>query len=806
MLDAVLRPWIRVAESGWRFLDATMKVGQSITEALGDGSAPKGSHLPPYNGSPKVAEATADFANRLAVVAASNPIGAEWFLNSWNDVWDAASKSFAGIERRSLRQWMALSMQLPLSAGTLVSLFGLRTLHGAYVVGLEKLPDLIAFATEIWIDAELYTSLQYKTYVARLAGQVRQSPEDARLRLQLGHTYIKLGRFLEARSELAQAMRDSRLRAEALQESMVANYYAADYAQAVADGAAAMALKPLNKTRYWLWLAAQKAGGYPEEVPPASRMEVRVGRHPTQVRLENVAAQLGLNKTSAGRGTAVFDMDGDGYLDVVIASNHAGISLYRNNGDGTFTDASVGSGLEYCYDSFAIAVGDYNNDGWDDLYVTRQGFYPGESVLFRNNGDGTFTDVTRQAGVQSWGTAFCAQWVDYDRDGRLDLFVTRNQGRLADPGVPNRLFHNNGDGTFTDVTNEAGLSSVSPTIGCAWGDYDNDGYPDLFLSSGLGRAQLYHNNGDGTFTDVSRQAGIDEISLGFIALWCDYDNDGWLDLIQFVWSPEEDVLHTLIHGQRPANGHPLKLYHNNRDGTFTLVSQELGLDECWGTMCANVGDYNNDGWLDILLGNGAPPMDRTEPPILYEFQADGCGTGRRPGKFHNVSFAAGLPYTGKGHGANFADLAGDGRLCLIVADGGMYPGDLLTTLVCRPTTLPGNYLNVRLVGTRSNRNAIGARLKLKAGGRCQHRAVDGGSGFGCLPFEQHFGLGTFERIEALEILWPSGLKQQFRNLPVNNTIRITEGKSAWDEVYPRSQATRLAQKSDPEPAPELSAV
>ena len=798
MLDQVFKPWMRLAESGWRFVDTAFRLGNSMAGVLAGKDLAKSSNLPPYQGSPSVNDATADFANRLALIAAAIPVPPKpaSLMDAWGDTLEAASQSFGGIDTGSLRQWMAIPVQLPISVGSLLWLYGLRGLHGAYTVGIENLPGLLAFAAEVWTDAEIFTSLQYKEYVARMVALTREHPNDTRLRLLLGQTYIKLGRFADARQELTEAARNPRLRAAALFERMVANFYAANYSQAIADGAASVALQPSDKARYWLWLSAEKAGGYPAAVPPEHRVEFTVGQHPTQTRLQNISREIGLDKTSAGRGTAVFDLNGDGYLDVVIASNHAGMTVYRNNGDGTFRDASVGSGLEYCYDTFAIAVGDYNNDGWDDLYVTRQGFYPGESVLYRNNGDGTFTDVTKEAGLQDWGTAFCAQWVDYDLDGRLDLFLTHNQGRLADFAVPNRLFHNNGDGTFTDVTKAAGLSNVSPTIGGTWGDYDNDGYPDLFLSSGLGRAQLFHNNGDGTFTDVSAQAGVDEISLGFIALWCDYDNDGWLDLIQFVWSPEDDVLYNLIHGKRPAKGHPLILFHNNGDGTFTRKGQDLGLDECWGTMCANVGDYNNDGRLDLLLGNGAPPMDRTEPPVLYEFQEDG--------KFHNVSFSAGLPHTGKGHGANFADLAGDGRLCLIIADGGMYPGDLLTTLVFRPETLPGNYLNVRLVGADSNRNAIGARLKLEAGGRSQHRAVDGGSGFGCLPFEQHFGLSRIERVDSLEILWPSGLKQQFSNLPVNHTIRIVEGRPDWEDVYKKAKGAGKSRKTDPEPELELS--
>ncbi len=779
-----------MAETGWSLMDTMLRSAQSVVGALAGEEPAKPSSEPPLQGPPNLDEAAADFGNRLALLAMMTPFTRDVLSDSWKHILDAAIKSFGGIEPKGLRQWMALPFQLPLSFGNMFSQVGLRGLHAYYTVGLKDVAELALYGLQVFTDAEIYTTLQYNEHLSQLAEQVRLAPSDARMRFLLGDTYIKLGRYIEASQELAEAAKDPAIRPAALQQSSVANYYAGNFSQASRDGAASLALEPSNdKTRFWLWQAAQKLGGYPSEVPEALRMELKVGYHPTKVQFENIATQIGLDKTSGGRGTAVFDLDGDGYLDVVVASNHGGISVYRNNGDGTFRDASVGSGLEHCYDTFAIGVGDYNNDGWDDLYITRLGFYPGESQLFRNNGDGTFTDVSKEAGVGNWGAVFTAVWADYDCDGRLDLFISGNQGKLFEPNLSNHLFHNNGDGTFADVTKQAGISAVSPTIGCSWGDYNNDGYPDLFLSSAIGRAQLYRNNGDGTFTDVSREAGIDEISLGFISLWCDYDNDGWLDLVQFVWSPEDDMLHTLIHGKGPANGHPLRVFHNNRDGTFTLKSEELGFDECWGTMCGNMGDFNNDGYMDMLLGNGAPPMDRTEPPILYEY--DGVG------KFHNVTFAAGLPFTGKGHGANMADLFGDGRLSLIIADGGMYPGDMLATSVFQPKTLPGNYLNVRLTGTTSNRNAIGARLKLEAGGRSQYRLVSGGSGFGCMPFEQHFGLGDIGQIDSLEIVWPSGLKQRFENLPVNNSIKIVEGDSVWEEIYRAIRNPADASEAEP---------
>jgi hypothetical protein len=396
----------------------------------------------------------------------------------------------------------------------------------------------------------------------------------------------------------------------------------------------------------------------------------------------------------------------------------------------------------------------------------------------RNNGDGTFTDVTKEAGVQVWGPAFTAAWVDYDCDGHLDLFIANNLGQLFDRKTPNRLFHNNGDGTFTEVTETCGLSTYWPTIGAAWGDYNDDGFPDLFLSNAMGHSQLYRNNGDGTFTDVSVEAGVTEICIGAATFWADYNNDGRFDIIQWSWSDHEDIIYTMRHGHGPPDGFPHRVYENNGDGTFTLRNRDIGITGCYGSMSGNCGDFNNDGYLDLILGNGSPRMDRLEPPTILEFDGK---------QFRNTTFSSGLPFYGKGHGALMADLFGDGRLSILIAAGGAYPGDLLTMRVFCPKTLPGNYLNVRLVGVESNRSAIGARMSIMAGGRGQHREVSGGSNFGCLPFEQHFGLAHIEIVDSLEVRWPSGQRQLFANLPANTTIQITEGVDAWTEVYQRKE-------------------
>jgi hypothetical protein len=324
------------------------------------------------------------------------------------------------------------------------------------------------------------------------------------------------------------------------------------------------------------------------------------------------------------------------------------------------------------------------------------------------------------------------------------------------------------------VTEESGLANVFTTIGSCWGDYNNDGYPDLFLSSGIGRPQLFRNNGNGTFTDVSIAAGLTGYVIGTTCCFIDYNNDGLLDIVQYSWSDHEDVIHTMKTGHGPEDGAPLVIYHNNGDGTFTAKTRELGLDGCWGTMSGSFGDVNNDGYIDLLLGNGSPRMERLEPFILLE---------NNQGKFSNTTFAAGLPFSGKSHGTNCGDLFGDGRMSILIAAGGAYPGDLLQTAVHCPKELPGNYLNVRLAGVRSNRDGNGSRITLFQGKNKQIREVTNGSSFGCLPLEQHFGLGAAAQVDALEIRWPSGLVQKIANPPANETIRVTEGKAEWELVY-----------------------
>jgi len=343
-----------------------------------------------------------------------------------------------------------------------------------------------------------------------------------------------------------------------------------------------------------------------------------------------------------------------------------------------------------------------------------------------------------------------------------------------------------------------GVGEVGLCLGTVFGDVDDDGDPDLYVVNDFGRNTLYRNDGD-RFTDVTVASGTLDYGAGMNASLGDVDNDGRLDLYvtnirsEFAWFGEWPMvrlymLETLRQGvwrtdyplflemmwqsgpelagifQKMGAGN--SLLRNRGDGTFEDVTRKAAANPpgwFWG---AALADLDNDGWQDLWLGNGDPSMDRSEASVLLR---------RTAGGFRNVTFAAGLPFTGKGHGANLADLTGDGRLHLIVASGGLYPGDLETAAVYRPRRRPGRYLAVRLVGTRSNRDAIGARLVLSAGGREQHRWVSGGTGFGCLPYEQHFGLGELDRVDALRVLWPSGLEQTFEQVPIDAAIRVVEG-------------------------------
>jgi tetratricopeptide (TPR) repeat protein len=774
LLSRVATLSLRAAGTGLTLSETAFRTAQDALEQL---TRTRRANAHPASGAPagpaNLDQALSDLANRTARILYFTPPSAEALPGAVEHWLSAVRRSFQGFDS-SNASLLTLPLRLPLALGTLMTDAGIRGLKTLEVTGGARYVDFVKFCFQIFSEFPVYITLEYRELIARQEKWVAEHPDDAASRMELGRGLVKVGRHRDAVEQLniaAATTEDPAVRSTALHEAGVASFFSGDVIAALRQSSEALDANPDNApARFWAWLAAQRLGGYPEWVAPENRMKMRAGQAPATVEYEEISARIGLDKTSGGRGIAVFDYDNDGRLDVAIACAHGGLSLYRNNGDGTFADVSVESGLYRGTNGFGIAAGDYENSGYPGLAVCRAGFFGGMVELWRNNGDGTFTDVSVESGVSCWGPSFTCSWCDYDGDGRLDLFVCTNIGGLFDRRTPHKLFHNNGDGTFTEVAAAVGIVSRWPAIGHTWGDYNNDGYPDLFISNTIGEPQLFRNNGDGTFTDVTAESGLGLPVMAFNAQFCDIDNDGWLDVIQYTWGPHADTIHSMQTGETPPNGHPTRVYRNNRDGTFTLIGRELGLTECWGSMSGNAADLNNDGYLDIALGNGGPLMDRIEPLVVYEYDGQ---------RFRNVTFSAGLPLTGKGHGINCADLFNDGRQIILCATGGNFPGDLLTTQVFAPKWRPGNYLAVLLTGAKSNRGAIGARLKLVAGGREQHRVVNNGSNFGCLPPQQHFGLGQLTAVEALEVWWPSGLRERFENLPVNTRVRIVEGEGRW---------------------------
>lgn len=537
-----------------------------------------------------------------------------------------------------------------------------------------------------------------------------------------------------------------------------------------------------------MWLlhvACEQAGVRPSEerfVFPL-RLALRHAPNPTGLSFVDIAERLGVNKYDGAGPSAWGDYDGDGDFDLFVAGCDTYSALYRNDGE-RFVDVSREAGLLNVQSGFSATFADYDNDGWPDLYIGRDGWSGAwRNSLYHNNGDGTFTEVTDAAGVGNPGSTFVHAWADFDRDGYLDLFLA--QGITGDGSV-NCLYRNNGDGTFTDITEEAGLLEPegTKTIGVAVGDYDKDGWPDIFLNSWDTRNRLYRNRGDGTFEEVAAQTGVAGAAHprgGYCAYFIDYNNDAWPDILLTKLAPWRLVLIGMMreYDEDPRRlgrtqvdlirSMATKLYRNNGDGTFTDVSLAAGLRYPHGTMGSNVADVDNDGYIDFYLATGDPDIRRMEPDVLY--RNTGLGT------FLNVTWVTGLGHIGKGHGVTFCDFDHDGDLDMYVPEGGFWHGDLWHNVFYENRMPPGNHwLHVDLEGVRSNRDGVGARLTVRAGDLVVYRERTAGGAFGSSNSPTvEFGLGAHERVDELEIVWPSGERQVFRDLPADQWIFVREG-------------------------------
>ena len=545
--------------------------------------------------------------------------------------------------------------------------------------------------------------------------------------------------------------------------------------------------------------ALSTAGQQPTASTPLARftdMAERAGLTMTNV-FGGVDTKKFIIETT-GTGVAVLDYDNDGWLDIFfvngtrlegLPAGKAPVShLYRNNHDGTFSDVTRQAGLDGAGWGQGVCAGDYDNDGWEDLFVT----YFGQNRLYHNR-SGVFTEVADKAGVagtgKAWGTG-CA-FVDYDRDGRLDLMVANYVdfnlstapapgerpsciwkgvpvmcGPRGLPGAKNILYHNRGDGTFEDVTRKARIDQTEGhyCLSVSTLDFDDDGWPDIYIASDSAPSILYHNNRDGTFTDVAVMAGTafnedgrEQAGMGTSV--ADYDGDGWLDIVKTNFSDDTPTL-----------------YRNRGDGTFddVTVSAGLGVNTQylgWGIMFF---DFDNDTWPDLVLVNGHvyPEVDKyklnssyQEPRVLFHNNGNG--------KFTDISAAAGPGITrlASSRGLAVGDFWNDGRQSLAISNMNQPPSLLVNQLHSA-----NHWIAFKTVGTRSNRDGVGARIKVSLGTRVLIDEVRSGSSYDSQNDTRvHFGLGTAAKVDWVEVRWPSGLIERFQNLRVDSIQTLTEG-------------------------------
>jgi tetratricopeptide (TPR) repeat protein len=568
-----------------------------------------------------------------------------------------------------------------------------------------------------------------------------------------------------------------------------------------------LAIKPERpdqlQVKWLLNLAYMTIGKYPSGVPEEYRISPSAFESKQDIgRFVDVAPAAGLDFASMANGVIADDFENNGLLDLAVSSYDvcAPMRFFRNNADGTFTDRAAQAGLSAQLGGLNMIQADYNNDGCTDLLVLRGAWeFPMRKSLLRNNCDGTFTDVTREAGLAEPATRTqTAVWADIDNDGLLDLFVGNENG-------PSQLFHNKGDGTFEDISHSAGVDRMAFTKGVVAADYDNDGFVDFYVSNLYGGNFLYHNNHDGTFTEVSAKAGVHQPQSQSFATWFfDYDNDGWSDLFvtSYFFSADETLRSYLA---LPHNVETFKLYRNMKNGTFKDVTAEVGLDRINTPMGANFGDIDNDGFLDIFLATGGPEYGALVPKMLFR---------NNEGKsFVDITASSGTGELHKGHGVAFADLGNNGREDLLVSVGGATPGDAHAFRVFENPGNDNGWITVKLVGVKTNRSAIGARIHLTVDQdgqppRSIYRTVGSGGSFGASPLEQHMGLGPSAKIASLEIRWPaSGTIQNFSNVGTNQFIEIKEFAKDYTRLKrvsfrlgsAKPDATKLPSRTPPNP-------
>jgi hypothetical protein len=521
----------------------------------------------------------------------------------------------------------------------------------------------------------------------------------------------------------------------------------------------------------WLLnLAHMTLGEYPDRVDFRYRLDLRQFFHSEFDigKFRDVGHLVGVNRFNQAGGAIMDDFDNDGLLDLAVTTWDATqpMSYYRNSGDSKFEDRSKQAGVTDQLGGLVCYQADYDNDGWLDVVIPRGAWLTIaiRPTLLRNDRTGRFIDVTPEAGLLAPLNSNAAAWADFDNDGLIDLFVACERQE-------NRLYRNLGNGKFEDVAASASVQGDAKRFckGCAWIDYDNDDYPDLFVNNLSEHAHLYHNNRNGTFTDVNLAMGIDGPLRGFSCWSWDYDNDGWLDIFATCYDRSlGDVVKGLLGEHNPL--HTTRLYRNKGGKEFVNETAKAGLDMVFATMGSNFGDFDNDGFLDMYLGTGEPSIATLIPNRMFKNVG-----GER---FAEITASSGTGHLQKGHGVACGDWDRDGDVDVFAQTGGAVNGDKYHNVLFQNPGQGNHWLTVKLVGNKSNRAAIGARIKVVTTGKkplTVHRHVSSGSSFGGNPLQQTIGLGKATRVARIEVRWPtSGTTQVFRDIPADQAIEVTE--------------------------------
>ena len=531
--------------------------------------------------------------------------------------------------------------------------------------------------------------------------------------------------------------------------------------------------------RWLINLAYMVKGDYPDKVPQRWLIpQLTPSDSITFPEFTEIAESAGLDHISLAGGSIADDFDGDGLIDIMVSSWGLDNQLhyFKNMGNRRFEDRTESANLIGITGGLNMVHGDYDNDGWVDVFVLRGGWFGEDgnhpNSLLKNNGDGTFTDVTISTNIYSEHPTQTASWGDFNNDGWLDLFIG-NESAEGSSHI-SELYQNNGDGTFSDVAQAHDINAIGFIKAVIWGDINNDGFLDLYISR-LGEPNLlFQNSGPENnyhFKEISKKSGVTEPLNSFPAWFWDFNNDGWEDI--WVSGYDNSSGHVAMdYLGLKHDGESPRLYQNNKDGTFTDVTKKANLDHPLLTMGSNFGDLNNDGFLDFYAGTGDPDYRSIQPNRMF--------LNNRGESFDDVTFHGRFGHLQKGHGVSFADFDRDGDLDIHAVMGGAYEGSVYqNALFENPGGWKNHWIGISLRGNKTNKLAVGVRIEIMLeSGTVIYRTVSSGGSFGGNPFDQMIGLGKNGNIKTINIFWPgSGTTQTFSGVDINARYLVNENGS-----------------------------